>query len=82
MTDLDDIPLVKYKDIFNTISVDNIRNIMETINNNPTGHLTGHLRAWGFVTYLRIHTVYVPKTPELYGLRTKKYEVFDIKIIF
>ena len=39
MTDLDDIPLVKYKDILNTISVDNIRNIMKTINNNPeTGH--------------------------------------------
>ena len=42
MTDLDDIPLVKYKDIFNTISADNIRNIMKTINNNPH---TGHLRA-------------------------------------
>ena len=42
MTDLDDIPLVKYKDILNTISVDNIRNIMKTINNNPH---TGHLRA-------------------------------------
>ena len=42
MTDLDDIPLVKYKDIVNKISVDNIRNIMQTINNN---HETGHLRA-------------------------------------
>ena len=73
MTDLDDIPLVKYKDIFNTISVDNIRNIMKKINNNPH---TGHLRAWGFVSYLRIHTVYVPKTSELYGLRTKKNRGF------
>ena len=45
MTDLDDIPLVKYKDILNTISVDNIRNIMKTINNNPH---TGHSRAIAF----------------------------------
>ena len=70
MTDLDDIPLVKYKDIFNTISVDNIRNIMETINNNPH---TGHFRAIAFgFRHESFHTVYVPKTPELYGLRTKR----------
>ena len=57
MTDLDDIPLVKYKDMFNTISVDNIRNIMQTINNNPH---TGHLRAitLGF-RHESFHTVHV-----------------------
>ena len=57
MTDLDDIPLVKYKDIFNTISVDNIRNIMKTINNNPA---TGPLRTktLGF-RHESFHTVYV-----------------------
>ena len=37
ITDLDDIPLAKYKDIFPSISVNDIKNIMKIINNN-SGH--------------------------------------------
>ena len=76
MTDLDDIPLVKYKDIFNTISVDNIRNIMKKINNNTH---TGHLRA---ITLGFRHEPLRTENTRTVRSAYEKYELFDIKIIF